>query len=763
MSLFNVVINRNLGISLLMSLAEQQIVHIKPKISEEIQEQLEYETKHKKEIQELKDILQDLFKTLEINQSDFETLESEMNEKKEFEIKDLYELIHYLKDEINFYRNRIKELERYITKANIELENINNIKITYKFLDKFDLSRTSVRYFNQLNIRSYITFSKNLPILKDLFEFTEFPNFYQYKNISDDMIAFFVIYPVNKEESLKKRINLIHGEEIPILKKYLTYEGINFERINKEIESINKTLEKYEKEKERLRNENLKKFAAINEVVNNLEEYNWAENQFIKISSDQLGLKFFVPSDSQTEIKQKLKNKYKSDIRIEVINIERKEKLNKEKARLKESVKKSLEKKTIKKEGKSEKIEESAEEVAEEKEGEEDLREDTPTQFKHNRIIRPFELLTKMYGVPSYSEIDPTPFLFITFPLLFGIMFGDMGHGIVLILSGIIGAIFFRKRNKNINQMSWIIFYCGWWAILFGLLYGEFFGAESILGYTLKPIEIPIPFDGTLVLHKPLENVMTLFWVAIFVGVAHINLGLFLEFINYIINRKIYQAFTEAFMKILFLDLGVFLIIVWGIDLNAWLSEPYPILLPVVPGILLIILKPLGKLLGVSYMQKESYGQLLSEGSIETFETVLSIPSNILSYLRLLALALAHISLMVAITEIARLFSGSALITQILVIIILIFGNAIVILLEGITVFINALRLNFYEFFFKFYEGRGTEFEPFILEKKFSNINFKPEMEKDVISEEIEKEIETKKAKEYIKKTEDYISDKYLK
>jgi vacuolar-type H+-ATPase subunit I/STV1 len=686
-----------------------------------------------------------------------------MEEKVEFEIKDLYELIHYLKDEINFYRNRIKELERYITKADIELENIHNIKTTYKFLDNFELSRTSLRYFNQLNIKAYITFSKNLPILKDLFEFSEFPNFYQYKNTSDEMIAFFVIYPINKEEALKERINLIHGEEIPILKKYLTYEGINFERINKEIESINKTLDKYKKEKERLRNENLRKFAAINEVTNNLEEYNWAENQFIKVSSDQLELKCFIPSDYKAEIKQKLKEKYESDIRIEVINIERKEKPDKQKVKLKKPVK-SIEKKSIEKGEEREKGKKLAEETEEEeKEIEEDLREETPTQFKHNRIIRPFELLTKMYGVPSYSEIDPTPFLFITFPLLFGIMFGDMGHGIVLIFSGIIGALFFRKRNKKINKMSWIIFYCGWWAILFGFLYGEFFGAHSILGYTLEPVEIPIPFDGSLVLHNPLENVMTLFWVTIFVGVIHINLGLLLEFINYIINRKVYQAFTEAFMKILFLDLGVTLIVIWGIDLNAWLSEPYPILLPVIPGILLMILKPLGKLFGISYMQKESYGELLSEGSIDTFETVLSIPSNILSYLRLLALALAHISLMVAITEIAKLFSGSTLITQIVVIIVLIFGNAIVILLEGITVFINALRLNFYEFFFKFYEGRGIEFEPFILERNFSNINLKPEREKDVISEEIEKEIETKKAKEYIKKTEDYISDKYLK
>jgi vacuolar-type H+-ATPase subunit I/STV1 len=756
MSLFDIVIKKNVGISLLMSLAEEGIVHIKPRDVVQIQEQLEYKKKHKKEIQELKTILDDLFKALEINQSTLENLEIP-EKKEEFKIKDLYGLIHYIKEEINFYMNRINELERYITKANIELENINNIKSTYTFLDQLDLNRTALRYFNQLDLKAYITFSKNLSILEDLFEFSEFPNVYQYKNISNDMIAFYVIFPKINEEKLKERINLIHGEEIPILKKYLTYEGINFERINKEIDSINKTLEKYKKEQERLRNENLKKFAAIKEVIENLEEYNWAESQFIKVSSDKLALKFFVPFDSKEEIKHKLKDKYESNIRIKITNIERGKKVDEDIIKPEERIKKPLEGDVKKEQDQEER------EGIEKRNKEKRVEEQTPTKFKHNRIIRPFELLTKMYGIPSYSEVDPTAFLFITFPLLFGIMFGDIGHGIVLIFSGIIGAIFFRNRNKKINKMSLIIFYCGWWAILFGFLYGEFFGGHQILEYTLEPVEIPIPFSGTVLLHKPLDNVMSLFWVTIFVGVIHINLGLILQFANYIINSKKYLAVTEALMKILFLDSIVFLVVMWGIDINAWISEPYPILLPLIPGILLILAKPLGKLLKISYMKKESYGQLLTEGSIETFETVLSIPSNILSYLRLLALALAHISLMVAITEIAKLFSGPQLLTQILVVIILIFGNAIVILLEGITVFINALRLNFYEFFFKFYEGQGAEFSPFILEEHFSKITFKPEVEKDVISEEIEKEIETKKAKEYIKSTEDYISEKYLK
>jgi V/A-type H+-transporting ATPase subunit I len=314
-----------------------------------------------------------------------------------------------------------------------------------------------------------------------------------------------------------------------------------------------------------------------------------------------------------------------------------------------------------------------------------------------------------------------------------------------------------------LKNISWIIFYCGCWAILFGALYGEFFGGDQFFGINLEPIDLWLPGIGWITVHQPLNNVLGLLWLVIFIGIVHINLGMVIEFSNFIMERKIYQAVADPLMKILFLDFLVYLVLYWGLDIMVWLSPPYPILLPIIPGLLLIILKPLGKLFGISYMEGESYSELLSEGSIETFETMLSIPSNILSYLRLLALALAHISLMLAIERIAQLLTGENILTQILIVVVLIFGNTIIIVLEGIIAFINALRLNFYEFFFKFYEGVGTEFDPFTLKNEFSKIEFKPETEKDVISPEIEKEIETKKAKEFVDEAKSYIEKKYLK
>jgi V/A-type H+-transporting ATPase subunit I len=180
----------------------------------------------------------------------------------------------------------------------------------------------------------------------------------------------------------------------------------------------------------------------------------------------------------------------------------------------------------------------------------------------------------------------------------------------------------------------------------------------------------------------------------------------------------------------------------------------------------------LGRFLRLSYLKEESYGGLLGEGSIEIFETVLSVMANVASYIRLLALALAHIALMIVIQEIISLIQVptvnyndlfsviSFILIHIIIVIGLIIGNLMVILLEGLLVFLNDMRLHFYEFFFKFYQGAGTEFFPFYLDSEYSIITFEVEKVKDIITEEVEKEFD-KKAKD-IDKAVSYISKKYF-
>lgn len=752
MSLVKAIINSKYKENFLYQLANLNTVHIKPKTGISLKEYLAQERNFTDKVKNLRENLNALFRKLKLSEADFQDLRFKKNERVEMSVKDLNDLLNQTSEEINFFYNRVIELERYISRAKIELENIETIKLSYLFLSQINLNRESLTNFDQLTFKVYTTFSKNLETLKKVFEFNQFPNFYQISYISEDRLVFYIIYPKDKEEDFKERISMIYGEEVPILKKYLTSEGINFDRINREFDLIKTTLNKYEKELERLRNDNLLKFAAISEVVQNIEEYKWAEQQFEELPSSRLYLEFFTPKSKKQSVIDQLQDLFKENIILESLEIKKSED-----SKIKKEESATIPKKIMKKSSTDEEVVEPEEETIEKEE--KDLRSDTPTIMHNFILFRPFETLTKMYGTPSYSEVDPTPFLAITFPILFGLMFGDIGHGICLIIAGLSGALFFRKKKgTDFRNICWIIFYCGWGAILGGFLYGEFFGMNTIpfLEIELTPIEI-----AGYTLSQPLENIMTAFAFAIFVGIIHINMGWIIQALNYVKQKRKYLAISDSLCKILFLDGGVFLVLFFGLDLNSWFLYPYPILLPLIPALFLIVSKVLGRFLGISYLKKESLGELIGEGSMETFETMLSVLSNVASYIRILALALIHIALMISIEAMIGIVPTEGIIFQILIVIGLIFGNIIVILLEGLLVFLNDLRLHFYEFFSKFYQGGGIDFFPFYLDSDFSVINFEITGEKDIISEEIEKEVETK-TKEDIDKAISYISRKYL-
>jgi len=755
MVLFKVNINHNYKDLLLQHLSQLNIVHIKTK--PEISDIIEKDKVLLDRIKKLSQDIESLFRNLNITEFDFQKLIFEKEERKEFEVKDIDDLLNHILSEINFYSNRVSELQKYMTTIKVELDKINLIHISYIFLEKYKITRDKLSKFNRLEFKAFTTFSKNLENIEALFDISLFPNFFQYDFLSDERIAFFVIYPKEQEEAFKERIRLIHAEEVPILKKYLLSNGINFPRIANEIKFIVSSLNKYQKELERLRDDNLLFFAATHEIIQNIEEYNWTSHQFEELSLNRLNLNFYVPQEKKEEIQKGLFEKFQDQITIESIDITKNRFVS-----LKEDKNHVPSGKLpgSKKKGSSLK-----DEPTNNKETEKDLRNTAPTIMKNNFLVRPFETITRMYGVPAYSEIDPTPFLAVTFPLLFGLMFGDIGHGIILIISGLIGAFVFRnKKSKDFLNFCWIILYCGIGSILVGFLYGEFFGMEDIALFGtvflhLEPITIPLL---NMTLHNPLNNIMVVFKFAILIGVVHINLGWFIQFLNYWKQHKKYLGFTDSLIKIALLTGGTILIFNFGFDIDRWMAPPYPILLPLLPGILLILLKPFGKFFRVSYLKKETIGDLIGEGTMESFETLLSIMSNVASYVRILALALAHISLMVAIEAMINLIQGGGIINEVISIIGLVFGNIVVILLEGLLVFINAIRLHFYEFFFKFYQGTGVTYIPFHLDDKYSIISFKLSTIKDVISEEIDKEIESKKTHEDIIKAENYISKKYF-
>ena len=772
-SLIRAEINQNYKDQFLMELSNINAVHIKSRKKPKIKGSGDFKDSTKQNIKDLRKSLNTLFKRLDTGVQDVLDLKIERSERMEFVANDFSELIDHVTEEIDFYSNRVSELKSYISTGIIELESIKIIKSSYENLERINLNTDVIENLKYFSFRVFTTFSKNLANLKNLFDSSEFPNYYETFELSEDRIGFYIIYPKDRENEFNGRIRLIHSEEVQILKKYLTKEGINFKRIDKELHFIENLVSRYQKEQTRIAQDNLLIFASINEIVQNIEEYNWAEEQFEMAGPNRLSLKFFIPSRLRNKVIQDLFTMFKDNITIESIKISKKrpifESFKGKKKRIKEP----------KGEPKPD-VGDIEKEITESGKKLEDLRDTAPTVMKNFFLFRPFEMITKMYGTPTYSEIDPTPFIAITFPILFGLMFGDIGHGLTLMISGLLGAWFLRNRSKGIASFSWIIFFCGIGSFFVGFLYGEFFGKEEIeifgkVYFELKSFKLSeiisfisfgiikpewIPFFN-FSLYNPLNNILSVFYFTIIIGVFHIILGWFIQFLNYWKQNRKYLALSDSLIKILLLIGGYTLIFNNGFDIYAWTAPPYPILLTLIPGILLLILKPLGKIIGISYLQEESVGSLIGEGTIETFETILSVMSNVLSYIRLLALALAHIALIFSFNEMGNLIEGEGFLIELLKFVGAIFGNLVVIIIEGLLVFINTMRLHYYEFFFKFYRGSGIEYFPFYLDSDYSIMTFQGEIGKDIISEEIEKEIDTVSVKEEIDKAISYISKKY--
>jgi V/A-type H+-transporting ATPase subunit I len=323
---------------------------------------------------------------------------------------------------------------------------------------------------------------------------------------------------------------------------------------------------------------------------------------------------------------------------------------------------------------------------------------DPPTKVLNNRFIRPFEELTKLYGLPHYDEVDPTPVIAITFPILFGLMFGDLGHGLILLLGGLIVGMLI-KGNRAMKNVCYIMAACGIGAMAAGLLFGEAFGK-------------PLPWGPLWI--NPTENVFTFLIFSLFVGIIQIISGIVLEMVNFALKHQYIDSILTSLPKIGFYVGGVYLIAAYQLNFAAWLSGA--ILLPLIPFIVLVAGKPLYLLAAKPTLQHGSQHaeqDTLSGRLFEGGDLVTRLLSNTISYSRILALLMAHWALLLVTYTVADLVGTASTLTLILSGLIIIGGNIFVLALEGLIVFIHTLRLHFYEWFSKFYAGTGTEFSPF--------------------------------------------------
>lgn len=306
-----------------------------------------------------------------------------------------------------------------------------------------------------------------------------------------------------------------------------------------------------------------------------------------------------------------------------------------------------------------------------------------PTHLKNNRIVKPFETIVEMYGLPNYTEIDPTTFVALTTFLMFGFMFGDIGHGLVIFILGLILAI------KKV-ALGPVFCYGGIASMIFGALYGSIFGKEDIIPQLLI---------------RPMDNIQTMLIAGISIGVILIIIAMFLNVTNGIKNKDKAKIFLDSngLAGIVFYITVLVSVVAFAVNANWQIPTGIAVALIGIPLILIFFKENIS-----SFIEKKKDREKSSfiEKFFEMFEMLLSFASNTISFVRIAAFAINHVGLCMAVYILANMVSGSG------ELIVGIIGNIIVIALEGLIVAIQVLRLEYYELFSRFYSGDGRQYEP---------------------------------------------------
>ena len=317
--------------------------------------------------------------------------------------------------------------------------------------------------------------------------------------------------------------------------------------------------------------------------------------------------------------------------------------------------------------------------------------EDVPILQQNGWYAKPFEYLVDMYSPVRYNEIDPTIFVAIMFPIFFGFCLTDAIYGLVVSAIGVVLLRGMGKINKTMNAFGWILIWSGLWAVILGLITNGFIGdfPERIMGFRLPTVFAPV---------EAFKHPDTILIIAIAIGVIYTNIG----FIIGAIDNFRYGNKKEAI----------------GSQLCWFVLEAGVIFLAA--GYLMPAIGMIGYAIG-GVLVIACIGMLVYSGGAYGVMDIFGFMGDILSYARLLALCLATGGIAMTVNILAQMLNNMVPYAGIvLAILIFIFGHIANFAFQVLGAFINALRLNYVEFFSQFFMGGKDKFEAFKASRTFT-------------------------------------------
>ena len=324
--------------------------------------------------------------------------------------------------------------------------------------------------------------------------------------------------------------------------------------------------------------------------------------------------------------------------------------------------------------------------------------EQVPVLLRPPRLLRPFALLVEAFGLPRYREIEPTVFLAVSYLLMFGMMFGDVGHGAVLALAG-----WWAWRTGR--RAGLLLVFAGCSSIGFGLVYGSCFGITALKRYALWRD----PGEG---------DPLALMALAVGIGVVMISLGLVLNIVNRFRRGDYVGGLLDKFgvLGVVFYWGTLALVTKYAAFAARGLVKWALVLFVAVPVVGWLLKEPLAYRLRRSAGQPPEAGGLggaIAESAVGAFEALFLFLANTISFVRLAGFAMSHAALLLAAFLLAAELQRAGGLGSLWGVLVIIAGNLVAIVLEGTIAAVQALRLEYYEFFGKFFSGEGLVYRPF--------------------------------------------------